>query len=326
MNQLANQDLKGFWGRKKFIAIDLYQELGACGLPNKERLEEAIMRRFALANGTFRRTHDARFEDFDGDAIRQIKKFFSEDELLRVHDVAVSDGRTACQFFKKLKRNFKKISYHATDRDTYVKIIESKKQPKNKIVRDEEGKLLQIIWPPFVFNIPKKESPFLYPINRLLIKLLEDKRRLNKWLKLDEKKEKRISIFSHEAQKLERDDVSFSLGAYDLFNKMPAKYDIIRVMNVLNRSYFTEEEARKIITNIKSSLKDPGILLVGSNKDAGSPVNGNIFLNKKGAFRIISTFGGGAPYKEIFLESSDKNIDLRKERSDKQTYFDPNSS
>ena len=258
LNQLANQKLDGFFGKRKFIAIDLYEEVGLSGLPNKERLKEAIMRRFALANGTFRRTHDARFEDFDGDAIRQIKKFFSKDDLLRIHDVAVSDGRTACEFFNKLKRDFKKMHYHATDRDTYVKIIESKKNPKNKIVRDEEGKLLQIIWPPFVFNIPKKESPLLYPINRLLIKLLENKTRMKKWLKLNNVKEKRISIFSHEAQKLERDDISFSLGAYDLFNKMPAKYDIIRVMNVLNKSYFTEEEARKIIINIKNFFKRTG--------------------------------------------------------------------
>lgn len=302
MNQLANQDLKGFWGRKKFIAIDLYQELGACGLPNKEKLEEAILRRFALANGTYRRTYDARFEEFDADAVRQAKKFLKPNELLRVHDVAVSDGRTACDFFEKLKRHFSKIHYHATDLYTEVRVINSREKPKNRIVKDEDGNLLQIIFPPFVFNVPEKDNLLLFPINRLLLKLLMNKDRRKKWMKLENAREQRMSIFSHNALRTEKREPGFSLGAYDIFNKMPAEYDIVRAMNVINKSYFNEEEAKVIIKNMEEALKDPGLLLIGSNKDAGSEVNGNIFLKKKGKMHMVSKTGHGAPYHEMLTQ------------------------
>lgn len=302
LKQLSNQNLDGFWGKKKYIAVDLFAETSLSGLFNKQLLEEAIMRRFTLANGSYRRTHGYRFEEFDADTLRQIKKFFSPDDLLRIHDVAVSDGRTACDFFQKIKRTFKKISYHATDKDTFVRIIRSRRNPKNRIVKDEEGNILQIIWPPFVFNIPKKENLVLYPINRfVLFLLLKNPQRLVKWLGLENTKEEKINIFSHRAERLQREEPSFSLGAYDLANKMPAKYDIIRAMNVINKSYFTENEAAIIINNLKEGLKDPGILLVGSNKNAGSPVDGNIFLKKKGRINILSQSGNGAPYKELFL-------------------------
>ena len=114
LKQIANKKLEGFWGRKKFIAADLFEEINLSGLSDKEKLEEMVMKRFSMANGSYRRTHGYRFEEFDADALRQIKKFFSPDDLLRIHDVAVSDGRTACDFFQKIKRSFKKISNLST--------------------------------------------------------------------------------------------------------------------------------------------------------------------------------------------------------------------
>jgi hypothetical protein len=70
-------------------------------------------------------------------------------------------------------------------------------------------------------------------------------------------------------------------------------------MNLLNRSYFTDDQFRVILKHIHSGLLDGGLLITGSNQDAGSLVNGGIYQKTKQGFNEIYQSGGGSPISDL---------------------------
>jgi hypothetical protein len=59
----------------------------------------------------YKRTAANRFETFDDEALKIIGLNFTNDASLNVSDVAVSDGRTALDFFEKLDKRFRVAGY-----------------------------------------------------------------------------------------------------------------------------------------------------------------------------------------------------------------------
>ena len=134
--------------------------------------QEAILRRFALSNGVYKRTAQSRFAEFDHAVTEFLSDKFANEEVLQVHDVAVSDGRTSVEFYDRLRRELmQSIEFYATDRDLEVFALH-KNGCRTSVVIDSEGTVLQIVHPPFVFNVCKPESKLLYPINHLIRWLL----------------------------------------------------------------------------------------------------------------------------------------------------------
>src|SRR6056297_3288280 len=272
--QLRKKDLGNFWNKRKFIAIDLYPELKNIDKSQALKWEEIILKKFSLSNGVYKRTSLNRFPEFNQKIINFLNKNFPKNKKLKIHDTAVSDGRTAVDFFHQLLKNsLHSFQYYASDKDSEIFIYQ---KGRLKIARDEKGNLLQIIFPPFVFNTTKPKNSKQTGV-------------------------KKIKLFSYLAIETEKKYKNFQFLNYDLTKKTDKKFDVIRAMNVLNTSYFKNQTAQQIINNLKESLEEEGLLIIGSNQGANTRVDGAIFKKTKdNNLKIEKEFGNGPQFKELF--------------------------
>ncbi len=309
LNQLKEEDIANFSKKNKSVAIDLYSKIKESKIENKDKLEEMILERFAFSNGTYKRTHSKRFASFNKKIIDILKENLQLKESYKIHDIAISDGRTSYDFFKIIKDNFNNIDFYGSDKDSIVHVFKSIKNPKYKIVKDINGKILQIIIPPFVLNVftPENAKTFkiknviISPVNYLLTKALTIPKLQEFFIPINEESKETIQLFNNEILKLKENNKNFHLKEYNLFDKSFDNFDIIRVMNVINSTYFTTNEVKIIANNLINSLNENGILIVGSNSEADSEINGNIFIKKHEKLEIIKKFNKGVPFEKVFL-------------------------
>lgn len=96
-------------------------------------------------------------------------------------------------------------------------------------------------------------------------------------------------------------DKRFRLGQHDLLQPFKEQACIIRAMNVLNPSYFSETEFAQVIRNLYEGLRENGLLITGSNQEAGTIVNGGIYQKNGNGFSKILNSGEGAPIESLLL-------------------------
>ncbi|HTW96821.1 MAG TPA: hypothetical protein VMD74_04165 [Candidatus Methylomirabilis sp.] len=290
------------------IAIDLYAQLADLPTEKRGRAEELILENFSFADGSYKKTHMSRFADFDREILEYLASRQDRNKLTRVHDLATSDGRTALDFFLGLEKKFPRLDFTASDKNISVFVFSDQRNNGRKIIKDREGKILQFIFPPFVLNVYSAKRAFgykikrvvFYPVNFILTKILL----WPGWQKFyfhttDNAAE--IKLIDQGVLAAVAAKTNFHFLAYDLMAKKMGDFEIIRAMNILNPSYFSAAEIKQIAANIFSSLAENGWLIVGSNHDADSAVNGDLFLKKDGRLEAVKKFGTGAPFREIIL-------------------------
>ncbi|MCP4131447.1 MAG: hypothetical protein GY754_10740 [bacterium] len=302
-SQLSLKKVRGFFGKRKFISIELYRDLRESDHKDCELLQETILNRFALANGVYKRTYSNRFPEFDILTEKTIEEQFSgSTKQVIVHDLAASDFRTSFDLHNILESVFgARFHLHASDLGINVYLA---RDPSSKIavVTDEEGALLQLISPPWVFNVPKQESN-LYFLNHIIRSML---------MKYGAKKILRnnallshpitINMVCNKAHQLSSSRDNFSINKYNIFE--PAEktfnrqFDIVRAMNILNKSYFSDEKIRTITSNIFHSLLPGGLLITGSNQETGSGVDGAVYKKQNNHFSLLARSHKGADADE----------------------------
>ena len=296
-NLISGRSLKTLFGDDKDISITLYDKIQ--GLDNADNLAEKILLLFKDDRGVYKRTYAKRFEEFDLKLLEYFKNYlkpkFDLNNNLVIFDVGVSDARTSLDLFEKLTVKFKNIKYIASDYNNLVYIINKN---QTNITVDPNGKILEILWPPFVFNkIRLNRFLFLYPLNHIikffvyiLIALP-----LVKAYKNGKLSGKKLVLFDPYALDKALGDPRFVLKQHNLlqpFNEaQPANF--IRAMNVLNPSYFSGHQLKIIIKNLYFGLKEDGLLVVGSNQDADSLVDGAIYKKTNYGFKLLEKFGKG---------------------------------
>ena len=76
---------------------------------------------------------------------------------------------------------------------------------------------------------------------------------------------------------------------------------MVRVSNLLNYSYFSEDKLRDAISNIRKISKERSIILINrttrNKKDLAS-----FFIKKKGKFHLLEDVNGGPEIKKLILE------------------------
>jgi hypothetical protein len=292
----------------KPIAIDLYAQIDKLDARKQGLFEERILN-FAFSDCSYKKTHSHRFDDFDEKIVAYLEKNLAHDKKYKIHDLGASDGRTSFEFFLRLEKKFSALDFLASDKNIFVEVFSDAKNKARKIVKDESGKILQIILPPFVLNIysPQRSLAFkikktlLYPVNPILAKLMLIPLFRNLFIKIDGEEKTRIALLQNKVIELARSKNNFHVSSYDMFQKNPDDFDIIRAMNVINASCFNAEEVKKIMANIFSSLKEGGLFIVGSNKSAASAVNGDLIIKKNGRLESLIKFGDGAQFREIIF-------------------------
>jgi hypothetical protein len=287
-HQLRKRKARTIFGAAKKVSVTLLDKLQ--DLDNDTDAYASIMFCLNDDRGAFKRTYQGRFGGFDDKCIQILAKAFHEQNL-SVHDVGVSSAATSVDFFSSLSLEFRELSYFASDYDPYLTVLT---QNPLTVSVSSSGSIVEILLPPFVFNQNPPDRWF-YPLNRFLHFIVRKTwaksvvRRFERG-RLPPESIRRIELFCSAAQKLAKKDSRFNLGQYDLLAPNEITFDCLRAMNVLNNAYFSPSQMQQILANIHASLTKNGILIVGSNQDPGSPVQGAIYVkNDKGFEQVWKT-------------------------------------
>lgn len=299
-DQLSLAALGTFFGRRRFIAVTLYPEVAAEPGPEREALLGQILRRFPGATGTYKRTQRHRFDAFDADLASLVATRRPTDRPYAIHDLAVSDGGTAIDFLERLDAiDGLDLRYVASDLAPDVIAIRADGSRLTVVVDPETQQPLQVIWPPFVFNVTKPESALLYPLNRLVLQLLLRTAvpALRRRSRADDPAVRRTRIRLLAPDVLDRldRDPRFTFERHDVLEPLTGPLDLVRAMNILNPSYFDDGQLTVAIAHIHAALRPGGLFATGSNQDAGSTVDGAIYERTPTGFRTLRRSGGGSP-------------------------------
>jgi hypothetical protein len=298
--QLENShNFKDCFGGEKRLSITLYDQI--INHPHADELAERILLLFADERGAYKRTYAKRFEAFDDEVLKLLAQSLESQENIVIQDVAVSDGRTAGDFFEKLIQHFSDISYYASDYNPKVHVIE---KGRTKVTLSHTGKILEIVWPPFVFNTIKRESYRNYPFNYLVRIYIEQivVRPLLQAYHAGKLISRELFLFAPKIIALAQNDKRFQLLQHDLLTSFAHQSHIIRAMNVLNPSYFSQEQFEKVLSHIYRGLYGAGVLITGSNQEAGSLVHGGMYQKTPVGFKKVWQSGDGSPIEKNLLE------------------------
>jgi hypothetical protein len=290
---------KTLFGKDKVLSITLYDRI--LSLPDAESLAERILLLSADERGARKRTYAARFDAFDEAVATRIRERWDADTPLRVEDVAVSDGRTAHDFFQRLASGFPRLSYGASDFNPRVFVVDD---GRLKVTLSRSHRILEITFPPFVFNA-RPESPLFYPVNhavRALITRLRVRPLVDRYVS-GQVQARTILMFSAQAMNLVKGDHRFQLSEHDVLTPLPrwTGRHVVRAMNILNRSYFGAEQIGLILSHVHDGLGEGGWLITGSNQDAGSQVHGGVYERTESGFRKVWGSGEGSPVEPEIL-------------------------
>lgn len=285
-----NNDITQSKCSEKRVSITLLEEAKASS--NAKALTERILLTFTDERGAYKRTYADRFLEFDNNLLPIIKEHFDVNTKLCVHDVAVSDGRTAVDFYKKLQE-FTDLEYTASDYSSKVSVLADK---YGKVTIGADNQIIEVVFAPFVFNFRRPDRYWRAPLNRILqyiLKYTYVPYILSKY-KTGTLSANEIFLMGEDTLLLAAKDMRFNLEQYDLLQPFKKSYDIIRAMNVLNTSYFTKDEFTQILQNIHAGLNDKGLFIHGSNQNADSIVNGGIYKKTNQGFELLHSSGDGS--------------------------------
>lgn len=275
------------------------------------RVFEAISCILRTSNGTYRTTYPNRFSDLDAVAAVQIRRFFAADTAFEVQDRAASNCLTSAEWAETLLPFFKNILLTASD--LLIFLIEAKLPSGETFILEPTGEPLQYIRPPFVLKLAGAESRWDIA-NRLLRSQSQRKIRglriPPEWLSGSDRSElsvppwslRRISFTHPRARSLARSDPRFQIAAASVFDSTPDVCQVLRTVNILNRSYFAEEKIREGIRAALLSLTENGIWIVGRTVGESNMTNhATIFRKRNNTFEVLDRVGEGWEFESWAL-------------------------
>jgi hypothetical protein len=226
---------------------------------------------------TGKNTYKGRFSDVDRTTLELVNEPFV------FHDVAVSSGITSCELFETICLSGKAGSFVVSDKFSEVDVS------PGVITRvyDNGGKLLNAYAFGILFD-PKLS--WFYFISKLLyfpISLITDSGRKHK-----------VSLFIPRLlDYIESGKIRYL--PYDVFKtRLKEEFTVIRCMNILIPSYFSEAQIIQGIVNIRESLKEGGILLIGRTTVDNVHL-ASFFRKERGLLVSFLEINGGTEIRHI---------------------------
>src|SRR5205823_2012033 len=96
--------------------------------------------------------------------------------------------------------------------------------------------------------------------------------------KSNEVRAKKIYLINKKCRELSERGSNFTFEQYNVLQPINRRFDMVRAMNILNPGYFSEQEIRRILESVYSSLRAGGLFVTGSNEGRDSEVEGGIYL------------------------------------------------
>ncbi len=246
---------------------------------SKKRIETIF--KLLRVDGTFKTTFDNRMFDINKKLLKYLNKFFSRKVM--ICDFGISSGQSTFELFVDLGKSKIKNIY-GFDKQIYFQLYKFKKfiflfsLNKDLLMVEYDKYCLRYRY----FYIFKKFEKILFHI----LSFMKIKFVISKVLVKDFDKIDKFKFF-------EQDIFNIDKKYYNLF-------DVVRVSNLLNYTYFSEVELKKAISNIKKISKENSVVLVSKTKNKKKNV-GSFFRKKSGKFELLEDFNGGSEIKELML-------------------------
>jgi hypothetical protein len=247
---------------------------------NKNRLEKIFS--LLRIDNTFKTTSFNRMVKINKKLIKYIKKSFSKKVM--ICDFGVSSGQSTLELYNDLNRN--KIQYiYGFDKQIYLKIYKIKKLILLYSLRNE---LLMIEYDKHCLRY--RYYLIFKKIEKLVFNLLE-------FLNI---KYEKSNVLMPNLKKIDKCKF-FEQNIFNIEKRYHNLFDVVRVSNLLNYAYFSEDKLRIAISNIKKISKEKSIILINrttrNNKDLAS-----FFIKKKDKFYLLEDINGGPEIKKLMLE------------------------
>jgi chemotaxis methyl-accepting protein methylase len=302
LKQLRAHNPESFLGSRKFVSVLLYEQLAEMDSPDRDRLMEYVLLNFSGSNGAFMRTYANRFGDFDNEVAKLARALPVADGALKVHDIAVSDGRTACDFYEALESvPGARVDFLASDFCPPLRVVVRCGRPQ-AVVMNAGGEILQMVCPPFVFNTPRHER-WLFPLNHFFLWWFARScaRPLLRRLKSGDPAvyARELRLICPRCRRLLKERDNFKFCQYSLFDPMPGSFDLARAMNVLNKSYFTDDQIRQAVRNVRDGLREGGLFVSGRNDTPDSPLRASVYRRNGARFERVHARNGGSPIDDL---------------------------
>ena len=310
LSGLRSGGLRTLLGGNRYVSVRLLSEISALPGEEVDELFAAALRRLTNPQGAFRRTQRGRFLAFNEEILDLLGRPGFAGSSIRVHDAAVADGSTAVEFFRRLTAPNAPVGvekFLATDLGSELILLCRFGSRFTAAIDGDTQVPVQLIAPPFVFNLPKGENPLWYPANALVRRFLSRfvvPRLLRDWESgHGDIAEERIELLHPEVRR----EVTRSAGRFrfergDILDPRAGVFDLVRAMNVLNASYFSQDVLQAAIRALAGRLRDGGILLIGGDGDSPGMPSATAFVRTGDRLNVAETWKGGAMVESVALD------------------------
>lgn len=200
-------------------------------------------------------------------------------------DVGISDGITSLELIEKLAGRF--TTYFATDRHLRINY---QRRGRSVFFYDGTGECTVLSTKRFiVYRDDRAAAPFRY-VARLL---------MSRAPAFDRTKAESLWLIQPDLRKAAEEDGAIVLREYDVFQAWPGPaVDIAKVANVLNQDYFSDDEIRSALVNVKGAIREGGRLFVTENRDDDRE-RASVFVKDDRGFVLEQMIMGGAEISSI---------------------------
>lgn len=208
------------------------------------------------------------------------------DQIPTILDIGASDGVTSLDLIKKIPFN----KFYVTDLNLHIYFTRC----HNKVFfYNESNECILAVSEKFVYYLC--ESPSLW-IFRVIFGYL--KSQYNSVATSDNRFNK-VDLIHPELIKLANKDARVIIKRFNIFDKWNDSVpDLVKVANVLNRVYFSDEQIKLAVNNIFSLLNIGGRVLIIDNRD---DEKATLFKKTWDSFKVEETINGGTEISSLVL-------------------------
>ena len=254
-------------------------------------------------DGTLRTTFPGRFRDVDTMSLELLKARPSSSPF-QVQDRATFHALTAWEWAERLLEAFPHGEFIASDIALWL--FELSLSSGERYILEPNGQPLQYIRPPFVLSLQRE--PRRYPINRLLAGLA--KRRFERlrlpagWMETgpgDSRQLTRIPYIHPRALAFSKRNPRFQFRTQSVFDITPDACDVLRTMNILNVSYFSQEQLIQGIEAVYYSLRPGGLWIIGRTLEEDFTNHVTFFDRQDAGWEVRERIGRGSELESMIL-------------------------
>ena len=272
--------------------------------------EKAFFRSIRLRNGTYKTTYPGRLDSLN----EIVNGVLPPLRPLEIMDVAVSSGVSTLEWMDCLRNS--DIDFRMTAGDLCVRAFLLSFGRLGSILVDDTGYPLQFdIFGMPIRSPPRRRLAVLFPplfasvhAMRWALPLFFTAVFKRSAVDDDATSVRRFGIGCRRTALISPQllqQTSRTILDDDLLSSEPFgnQFDVIRAANILNRSYFSDETLRVMISNLRARLKRRGMLIICRTHDDGFN-HGTIFrLNEADELDVVCRIGDGSEVESLVVDS-----------------------